>query len=153
MLIRILAVGHRLDEWLNHGFAEYRDRLPRRWTLELVEIPPAPRRTPGVAVRREGEQLLARLAPGEPAVALDERGKQWTSKELATALAGWEESHGRLALLIGGADGLDEAVRARADRTWSLGCLTLPHGLVRVLLAEQVYRAWSILHKHPYHRA
>lgn len=153
MLIRILAIGNRLDDWLNRGFAAYRDRLPSRLRLELVEIPLPARRDPAVAMRREAEQLLSRLAPGEYVVALDERGEPWSSTELADRLSRWEQDHGRVALLVGGPDGLDPSVRQRAGACWSLSRLTLPHGLVRVLLAEQVYRAWSILNGHPYHRA
>lgn len=153
MQIRILAIGNRLDDWLNRGFAAYRDRLPGRWQLELVEIPLPARRDPAVAMRREAGQLLSRLVPGECVVALDERGEQWSSVELAGRLARWEQDHGRVALLVGGPDGLDPSVRDRAGTCWSLSRLTLPHGLVRVLLAEQLYRAWSILNGHPYHRA
>lgn len=153
MLIRILAIGNRLDDWLNRGFAAYRDRLPSRLRLELVEIPLPARRDPAVAMRREAEQLLSRLSPGEYAVALDERGDSWSSMELAERLSRWEQDHGRVALLVGGPEGLDPSVRQRASACWSLSRLTLPHGLVRVLLAEQVYRAWSILNGHPYHRA
>jgi len=153
MKIRIITVSSRLDDWLNGGFTSYSGRLPRKLRPELVEIPLAARRVPAVAIQREGEQILSRLQAEEFVVALDERGKAFSSAELAREFAGWQELYGRVAFLIGGPDGLADACRERANMLWSLSRLTLPHGLVRVLLAEQLYRAWSILQGHPYHRA
>ena len=106
-----------------------------------------------VARREEGLRLLAALPKGAQLVALDERGTAWSTAQLARELAGWLGEGRDLALLIGGPEGLDEACRARADRLWSLSPLTFPHPLVRVILAEQLYRAWSLLGGHPYHRA
>jgi 23S rRNA (pseudouridine1915-N3)-methyltransferase len=104
-------------------------------------------------VRAEGERLLAAVPAGSRLIALDERGELWSTAELADRLAGWLREGCDASLLIGGPEGLDAACRARAERLWSLSRLTLPHPLVRVVVAEQIYRAWSLLHRHPYHRA
>lgn len=156
MQINIAAVGTRLDPWIYQAFDTYRSRLPRHLKLDLTEIPAA-RRT-GASSRRdavtaEGERLLRQVRPGDFALVLDERGRQWSSTELAAQLKNWLERHPQVVVLVGGPDGLSEACCKRADRVWSLSRLTFPHGLVRVLLAEQIYRAWSILGGHPYHRA
>lgn len=156
MQITIAAVGTRLDPWIYQAIESYRTRLPRHLGLTLREVPAARRgnnANMAAAVEMEGERLLSQLRPGDLALCLDERGQQWTSVELAGELGRWLERHPRVAILIGGADGLSVACRRRADRLWSLSKLTFPHGLVRVLLAEQIYRAWTILQGHPYHRA
>jgi 23S rRNA (pseudouridine1915-N3)-methyltransferase len=156
MQITIAAVGTRLEPWIYQAFGSYRARLPRHLKLALEEIPAARRiaRAPAAAaVETEGERLLRHLRPDLLAIALDERGQQWSSAELARELGGWLQCEREVAILIGGPDGLSDACRSRADRLWSLSRLTFPHGLVRVLLAEQLYRAWTILQGHPYHRA
>ncbi len=154
--IHLLAVGARMPAWIKAGYAEYAERLPRECALNLVEIP-AGKRGPNAdvarAVRAEGERLLAAVPPGSRPIALDERGQEWSTAELAEQLTGWLRDGRDLSLLVGGPDGLDAPCRARADLLWSLSRLTLPHPLVRVLVAEQLYRAWSLLHNHPYHRA
>jgi 23S rRNA (pseudouridine1915-N3)-methyltransferase len=156
MKIRLLAMGSRMDEWVRDGYLSYVERLPREIRLELVEVPLA-RRSPGTPVttarQKEGEKLLKLLRPGEYVVALDEGGTAWSSTELADRLRGWLRSQPELALVIGGPDGLTDEVRRRAQAVWSLSALTFPHGLVRILVAEQLYRAWTILQGHPYHKA
>lgn len=142
--------------WVTAGFEEYRRRLPAQMALELHEVPAGQRkaRSDAAAARRlEGDQLLRRADRADLVLALDEQGRQWNTAELAEALRRWQLETPRVALLVGGPDGLDERCRQRADRLWSLSTLTLPHALVRVLIAEQIYRAWTILKGHPYHRA
>ena len=156
MKIHLLAVGARMPEWVGKGYAEYAGRLPRECALNLLEIPAGRRGSHAdVAriVRAEGERLLAAVPTGSRLIALDERGQQWSTVELAERLSGWLREGRDVSLLIGGPDGLDAACRARADMLWSLSRLTLPHPLVRVVVAEQLYRARSLLHHHPYHRA
>ena len=156
MKIHLLAVGTRMPDWVKAGYAEYAERLPRECALLLNEIPASKRgRNAAVApiIRDEGERLLAAIPTGCRVIALDERGQEWSTTELAERLAGWLQEGGDVSLLVGGPDGLDAACRARADGVWSLSRLTLPHPLVRVVVAEQLYRAWSLLHHHPYHRA
>lgn len=154
MQITIAAVGTRLEPWIYAAFESYKTRLPRHLNLALEEIPVARRAgATSTAVETEGERLLRCVRPGALTLALDERGRQWSSAELAGEMKNWLERHPQVAILIGGPDGMSDACRARADRLWSLSRLTFPHGMVRVLLAEQVYRAWTILQGHPYHRA
>ncbi|QOJ30684.1 MAG: 23S rRNA (pseudouridine(1915)-N(3))-methyltransferase RlmH [Gammaproteobacteria bacterium] len=154
MHITVAAVGTRLEPWVYDAFDAYKARLPRHLGLELEEVPLA-RRAAGTAaaVEAEGERLLRHVRPGALTLALDEHGRQWSSLELAGQLRLWLERQPRVAILVGGPDGLSTACRERADRIWSLSRLTFPHGMVRVLLAEQLYRAWTILQGHPYHRA
>jgi 23S rRNA (pseudouridine1915-N3)-methyltransferase len=143
----------RLPGWVNEGFATYVKRLPRENALLLEEIPVS--RGGGDATRRigeEGERLLRRVARGEYVVALDEAGTAWTSRDLAGELERWRHMGVDVALLVGGPDGLSASCKARADKNWSLSRHTLPHGLVRVMVAEQLYRAWTLLQGHPYHR-
>ncbi len=154
--IHLLAVGTRMPDWVKAGYAEYAGRLSRECALNLIEIPAGQRgANPDLAriVRTEGERLLAAAPAHSRLIALDERGQPWSTAELAEHLAGWLQEGGDVSLLIGGPDGLDPACRARATQRWSLSRLTLPHPLVRVVVAEQIYRAWSLLHRHPYHRA
>lgn len=148
----LIAVGERMPAWVNAGFAEYAKRLIRDLPLELAEIS-TKSRDPARTRAAEGEALLAAIPKGAHAVALDGRGKPWSSEQLAAQLARWRMQGKDLAFLIGGADGLASEVLARADQHWSLGHLTLPHMLVRILVAEQLYRAVSLLGNHPYHRA
>lgn len=156
MKIHLLAVGGRMPAWIKTGYAEYAERLPRECALHLVEIPAGQRRPNADlnrAIREENERLLAAIPAGSRAIALDERGTQWSTVELAERLRGWRQEGRDVSLLIGGPNGLADSCRARAEQLWSLSRLTLPHLLVRVLVAEQLYRAWSLLHNHPYHRA
>ncbi len=155
MKILIVAVGTRVPRWVDEGCRDYTRRLRGGWSLELVEVPSAPRRarspTPRM-VEEEGDRLLAALPARATVVALDEKGVALTSAGLAKRLAGWRGDGAPLALMIGGPDGLSPRCLARATLRWSLSPLTMPHALVRVVVAEQIYRAWSILHRHPYHR-
>jgi 23S rRNA (pseudouridine1915-N3)-methyltransferase len=148
----LIAVGERVPAWVQQGFAEYVKRLSRELPLELVEVS-AKSRDPARAMDEEGAALLAAVPKGAHVVALDGRGKAWSSAELAQQLARWRMQGKDLAFLIGGAEGLAISVLDRADQRWSLGPLTLPHPLVRIVVAEQLYRAASLLANHPYHRA
>jgi 23S rRNA (pseudouridine1915-N3)-methyltransferase len=156
MKTRLISVGERMPAWVAEGFAEYRKRLSRDLPLDLVEIELGNRgkgRDAQRAIADEGAAVLAALPKDAHVVALDGRGKPWSSEQLAEQLAAWR-MHGRdLAILIGGPDGHAADVIARADQKWSLGPLTLPHMLVRLVVVEQLYRAVSINAGHPYHRA
>ena len=146
MRITLLAVGHKMPSWIEEGFREYTRRMPPEIRVELVEL------KPGKDKDDEGRKMLEALPPGATLIALDERGKSVTTQGLATMLSGWMQDASHPALAIGGAGGLSDAVKERASMRVSLSALTLPHQLVRVVVAEQLYRAWSILARHPYHR-
>lgn len=156
MHIRLLAVGDRQPSWVDEAFGTYAERLPREWQFRLDAIPTV-RRNKNDKSRRameaEGELILGKLDASEQVVLLDERGRQLSSKGLAERLAHWQSDGRNLCFVIGGPDGLSDACKQRADFTWSLSQLTLPHGLARVLFAEQLYRAHSLHTGHPYHRA
>lgn len=155
MRLRVVAVGTRMPDWVDAAVADYMRRVRIPWRLELVEIEAAPRsasRGAAQATLREGERVVAALRERERVVLLDETGRQLDTRELSSRLVTLEREAPDLALVIGGPDGHAPAVRARASESWSLSRLTLPHGLARVLLAEQIYRAQSILLGHPYHR-
>ena len=149
--LRILAVGTRMPAWVQAGFAEYHKRMPRDFAVQLREIPVS-RREGARAVAEEGEGLLAALGADEHVVALEVGGEPWSTGDLASRLRVWRDEGRRAAFLIGGPDGLADACRVRAASQWSLSRLTLPHPLVRIVLMEQIYRAWTILGAHPYHR-
>ncbi len=156
MRLHLLAIGQRMPDWVATGFTEYAARLPRELSLVLRALPnPARSRAMDTATLRrvEGQALLAAVPAQALVVVLDERGRVVDTRAVAERLAGWQQSGRDVALIIGGAAGLDDTVRERADWVWSLSPLTFPHMLVRVLVAEQIYRAWSLLNKHPYHRA
>ena len=155
MRARLIAVGERMPGWVAEGFAEYAKRLSHDLPLELVEIRPGARgkgRGDARAMADEGAALLAALPRDVHVVALDGRGTEWSSEQLSEQLANWRMAGGDLAFLIGGPDGHAREVLQRADQRWSLGPLTLPHMLVRLVVAEQLYRAVTILNGHPYHR-
>lgn len=154
MKLSIVALGHKMPAWVAAGYADYAGRLPRDWPLDLVELKPEPRdrgRTVPQLLETEAKRLDAACA-GATVVALDEAGSPWTTRELATRLERWRASTSALAFVIGSADGLDPGFKRRAAARFSLSPLTLPHALVRVLLAEQIYRAASLIAGHPYHR-
>lgn len=141
--------------WVQQGYQDYAKRMPRECELLLKEIAPSSRgKNSDIAriVRDEGERMLQAIPPGAHPVALDLAGKAWSTAELAEALQRWLESGQHIALLVGGPDGLSDTARRSARESWSLSRLTFPHPLVRIILAEQIYRAWSLLHRHPYHR-
>lgn len=155
MKIRLLAVGTRMPDWVTAGYEDYARRLNDDVRLELVEIA-AGRRTRGADLKRiadqEHEALMAAVGPQDHVVALEVGGKAWSTPQLAEQLARWLPQGKPVSLLVGGPEGLTDAARARADQLWSLSPLTLPHPLVRLLVAEQIYRAWTLLKGHPYHR-
>jgi 23S rRNA (pseudouridine1915-N3)-methyltransferase len=154
MKLRVVALGHRISRWVSEGYDDYAKRLPREFALELVELKPDARargRTVAQLLSAEAARIDAACA-GFRIVALDERGAAWTTRALATELRHWRDADERIAFVIGSADGLDESVKKRALAQVALSAFTLPHGLVRVLLAEQVYRAVTVLTGHPYHR-
>lgn len=156
MRARLIAVGERMPAWVAEGFAEYGKRLSRELPLDLVEIKPGTRgkgRDAARAIADEGAAVRAALPKDAHVVALDGRGKAWSSEELAEELARWRMQGRGLAFLIGGPDGHAPDVLAAAHQRWSLGALTLPHMLVRLVVAEQLYRAVTMLAGHPYHRA
>jgi len=152
--LRLVALGHRMPRWVSDGYAEYARRLPREYALELVELKPAPR-----SASRDTQQVLEAEAlrieqacAGFRRVVCDERGKAWTTRLLADALVRWRDAGDALAFVIGSADGLAPRIRSGADTLLALSAFTLPHGLARVLLAEQIYRASCVASGHPYHR-
>ncbi|MEA3141581.1 MAG: rRNA (pseudouridine1915-N3)-methyltransferase [Gammaproteobacteria bacterium] len=156
MKCRLIAAGTRLPDWVNSGFREYQKRLRTPLVLELHEISVATRsagENPQRAVQREGGDMLAAIGRDDYVVALEIAGKSMSTEQLSAWLAERLRDAKPLALLIGGPDGLSQPCRDRADQTWSLSDLTLPHALVRVIVAEQIYRAMSFLAGHPYHRA
>lgn len=145
-----------MPAWVDAGVEEYSRRLPRELKLCWREIPLARRgkdSRPEALRRAEGEQILRALPAGDRVIALDVAGKPWSTPDLARELGDWQMSGSNVSLLIGGPDGLAPECLERAERRWSLGPLTLPHPLVRIVLAEQLYRAWTITVNHPYHRA
>jgi 23S rRNA (pseudouridine1915-N3)-methyltransferase len=154
--IRLLAVGDRQPSWVDDAFGKYTERFPREWKFRLDTIATVRRNKNDKsrqAMEAEGTLILGKLAPTEQVVLLDERGKQLTSKSLAAKLTDWQTDGRDLCFVIGGPDGVSDAIRQRADMMWSLSKLTLPHGMARALLSEQLYRAWSLQTGHPYHRA
>lgn len=156
MHIRLLAVGDRQPSWVDEAFGIYTGRFPREWKFRLDTIATVRRNkneSSQKAMAAEGEQILAKLVATEQVVLLDERGKELSSRTLAARLADWQSDSRDLCFIIGGPDGVPDTIRQRADFIWSLSQLTLPHGMARVLLAEQLYRAWSLQAGHPYHRA
>jgi 23S rRNA (pseudouridine1915-N3)-methyltransferase len=156
MQIHLIAVGTRMPAWVTSGYEEYVRRMPHECELRLVEIPLSKRGKNRSALqnrREEGKAMLAAIPAQATVVALDVRGKAWSTETLADRLQDWLQGGRDVALLVGGPDGLDDTCLGRADLCWSLSALTLPHALVRVLLAEQLYRAWTVLQGHPYHRA
>ncbi len=155
MKLRLLAVGTRMPAWVTDGYREYVRRLPPELALELCELPLGQRsRSQPVAraVQDEGERLLKALGRDERVIALDVQGRSLSTQALAGELQRWQQDARPVALLVGGPDGLAPACLQRAEWRWSLSPLTLPHPLVRIVLAEQLYRAWTLLSGHPYHK-
>ena len=155
MKLSIIAVGHKMPGWVSAGYEDYARRMPPDMLLALTEIKPGHRTAgeDGTRARQlEAERILAALPQGGVPVVLDERGTQIGTRELADWIRGWMDEGVSPAFVIGGADGLNDNVKARAHKLMGVSRLTLPHALIRVVLAEQLYRAVSILKGHPYHR-
>jgi 23S rRNA (pseudouridine1915-N3)-methyltransferase len=155
MRVQLVAVGSKMPTWVQQGYEEYAKRLPKELLPKLVELNLGMRGKNSAvkeAVEQEGQQMLAAIPDSHHVVALDVKGKSWSTEDLAQQLEGWRMSGRDVSLLIGGPDGLAESCLARAQQRWSLSPLTLPHPLVRVVLIEQLYRAWTILQNHPYHK-
>lgn len=156
MKLNLLAVGTKMPAWVSDGYQEYAKRLPRECSLILHEITPAKRGKNGSSaqwMREEGDRILAAIPDNHHVVALDVKGQAWNTKQLSDQLKTWQQDGRDVSLLVGGPDGLFEPCLQRANQRWSLSTLTLPHPLVRIVLAEQLYRAWTVLQNHPYHRA
>ena len=156
MRLRLVCVGQKMPEWVNQGYNEYDRRMPPELSLDLVEIPLAHRgKNPDIPrlMQREGDAILSALGPRDRVIALEVGGRNWSTEKLAGQLENWQLDGRDVSFLVGGPDGLADICRDRADQLWSLSALTLPHPLVRILLAEQLYRAWSVTRNHPYHRA
>ena len=155
MQLVIAAVGHKMPGWIASGFAEYAKRMPPECRLVLKEIKPVERNgsnSAESAMAQERVRIEAALPKGARVIALDERGRDLTSVQLSRELLAWQQDGRDVVFVIGGADGLDPEFKAQATLLLRISSLTLPHGMVRVLLAEQLYRAWSITQNHPYHR-
>ncbi|MFM2005408.1 MAG: hypothetical protein RLZZ09_1063 [Pseudomonadota bacterium] len=155
MQIHLVAVGNRMPTWVTEGFQDYAKRLPRECELVLREIPPGKRGKNADLARireEEGERILASLSRDDQVIALEVGGKPWDTVQLSNQVKDWMRDGRRIALMVGGPEGLSDACRAHANQLWSLSPLTLPHPIVRIIVAEQIYRAWSLLNNHPYHR-
>jgi len=155
MKLFIVTVGHKMPGWITTGFNEYAKRMPREAKIELLEIKPEPRTTgknTQQIMEAEAQRILAALPQNCRRIALDEHGTQPTTKQLAAQMTDWMGEGHDVAFIIGGADGLHDSVKQSAQQLMALSAFTLPHAFVRVLLAEQLYRAYSLMHNHPYHR-
>lgn len=155
MKIKMIAVGTKMPAWVETAFKTYSQRLPKDCCLELIEIPVA-KRTRNQLVdkwkEKEASLILKAIDVSDWVVALDVKGHNWSTTKLAEQITKWQSMGNNVALLIGGPDGLSSQCLDRADQRWSLSALTFPHPLVRVVLAETIYRAWSVTVNHPYHR-
>jgi 23S rRNA (pseudouridine1915-N3)-methyltransferase len=155
MHIHLIAIGQRMEAWVNEGYQEFARRMPQECALRLKEIP-AVKRGKNADIPRilqqEGERMLGAIPSGARVIALDVDGRQWSTAQLAQELEQWLPAGQDVALLVGGPEGLAPQCLERAQQRWSLSALTLPHPLVRVVVAEQLYRAWTIIKGHPYHR-
>lgn len=156
MKIKVLSIGTKMPSWVNDGVAEYCKRLPKDLSLEMMELPLAARgKNADIKriVQKETSSILSHIQTQDYVIALEVKGQSWSTEKLAKNLESWQMSGQNVVILIGGPDGLGEECRQRADKQWSLSALTLPHPIVRVVLAEQIYRAWTVTQNHPYHRA
>jgi len=154
--ITLIAVGRKMPAWVEQGYNEYARRMPKECNLQLLEIEAEKRGKSGSSQRwmeQEGKRMLAAIPKGDRVVALDVEGASWTTKKLALQLENRMHAGTGVSLFVGGPDGLAPECLKRADQRWSLSNLTFPHPLVRVVLAEQIYRSWSVVNNHPYHRA
>ena len=155
MKIHLIAVGKKMPEWVNAGFSEFSKRMPPELQINLIEIPPSVRNkaTPiEKNIKEEGERIQSAIPDNSKLIVLDEKGKDFSSIALSKEMESWLPMGQDISIVIGGADGIDPVIKQQADEKWSLSSLTLPHALVRVVVTEQLYRAWSIMKGHPYHR-
>ncbi len=155
MQIRLITVGQKMPAWVESGYQEYAKRFPRDFKLELVEVTAAKRSKHSDLEKikqQEGKAILDKISSSDWVVALDVKGKSWSTPDLAKQIEHWQQHHPSLVLLVGGPEGLSQACLQRANQKWSLSALTFPHPLVRVVIAEALYRAWSVTVNHPYHR-
>ena len=144
-----------MPSWVEEGYQEYAKRFPRDFRLELVEVPAAKRgKNADIAriTQLEGQSMLAHIKPSDWVVALDVKGRNFSTPEMAQQIENWQQHYPNVVLLVGGPEGLSAECLARANQKWSLSGLTFPHPLVRVIVAESLYRAWSVTVNHPYHR-
>ena len=155
MQVRLLTVGQKMPAWVEQGYQEYAKRFPHDFKLELVEVA-AEKRGKNADIARitekEGKALLEQIQTSDWVVALDVKGKAFSTPQLAQQIERWQQHYPNVVLLVGGPEGLSEQCLARANQKWSLSALTFPHPLVRVIIAESLYRAWSVTVNHPYHR-
>jgi 23S rRNA (pseudouridine1915-N3)-methyltransferase len=154
MKLTIIAVGHKMPAWIQAGFEQYARRMPAEVRIELIELKPAERAGKAIARVLDDERMRIAVALPKKAVqlVLDERGEMISTKQLSHWFADWMQDGSTPCFIIGSADGLADGIKRAAHKTIALSACTLPHGLVRVMLAEQLYRAWSLLNNHPYHR-
>ena len=152
MKLRVLAVGRRQAGWVEEAVEQYTKRMPKRHPIEVVPVRPAGHGNQEQVRASEADRLLGLIGEGDIVIALDELGRQWDTRGLAAQLQQWHTNGSRVAFCIGGAEGLAQRVRERAQHIWGLSKLTLPHGLARVVVVEQLYRAWTLANNHPYHR-
>ena len=155
MKIYMLAIGKRMPDWVKEGFETYAQRFPHEISFELKELELIKRHKKGPVpqiIQQEGQALISAIPPRSIVIALDEHGEQWSTMTLAQQLKTWKDESQTISLLIGGPDGLSKECLSLASKSWSLSKLTFPHPMVRVIVAEQLYRAWTILTRHPYHR-
>jgi 23S rRNA (pseudouridine1915-N3)-methyltransferase len=146
MRLTIISVGHKMPDWVATATQDYIKRMPADCSIDIKEI------KPDLTPAKEAVRIMAAIPKGARVIALDERGKDQATQQLATQLANWRQEGIDIAFLIGGADGLDASLKENAQALWRLSSLTLPHAMARVLQVEQLYRAWTILQGHPYHR-
>lgn len=154
-MINLIVVGRKMPTWINAGYKEYAQRLPTDYRLQLIEINSQKRNKTSSLVnilQKEGDDLLAAAHPHGPIIAFDRQGQTFSTEQLARNLQAWHDQSLHPNFLVGGPEGLSAECLKRSHQTWSLSALTFPHPLVRVIIAEQIYRAWSILSHHPYHR-
>jgi 23S rRNA (pseudouridine1915-N3)-methyltransferase len=155
MHIKVVTIGTKMPAWVDSGVAEYQKRLPREWRFEWKMLPLGQRsksQSVSKVIEDEGDAILSVIDEKDYVVALEVKGKAWSTEGLAKEMARWQMDALNIVLLIGGPDGLSRRCLERAQQKWSLSALTLPHPLVRVLLTEQLYRAWTLLNNHPYHK-
>lgn len=156
MQVTVIAVGHRMPDWIEKGFQEYAKRMPPEWHFALKELKPIDRsssKTTSTVMAGEATKILAVIPKNARIIALDEHGRDYSTVQLADSMKVWQQDGKDIVFIIGGADGLDPELKKKADMLMRLSSLTLPHGMVRILLTEQLYRASSILQNHPYHRS